>query len=535
MPAISPIALAIQHFIQEITDIPVDHPIDHVLEDALVVEHEIRSLLACDPQNVQLQDKFLGLFDVFSIAPAARRHRAREIDPGTTDLHKHYVFPLPQNKRKTTLTPSAVPNIEAFKRNWEIFTHRALFKMSTKDWQNVLAAGGSVLACIKRPNSNTSAQRLNEYYQSSVYESSDIDLFLWGLTPEQAEVKMKDIYRAVCEATAWKVTCVRKANTVSLHTKFPYRPIQIVLRLYQSPAEILAGFDIDAACCAYDGHRVWANPRFLTALVRQSNTIDLTRRSPSYEMRLVKYARRGFEIFLPTLRRDYIKQSTMSKLYSRDLSTFPNGLARLLVLEVAYFRPNFYRQLRFPFARRSLKKPVSNNNSRSGEDMVPSNDYDGNLWWAQIPYGPSWDADKIEALIAKKDAYLNSPYNPYNEDSENGSRHRHVFFAGTMAQCLGAFCNQCDNLVDDDGLMALEPRIYIRGPIKYVIAHRKVDETADKNRFITVNPGRQLATGSFQPVDEGEWTLEAYESLDGSANDGEDLEQREGYIDGLDE
>lgn len=35
--------------------------------------------------------------------------------------------------------------------------------------------------------------------------------------------------------------------------QYPYRAVQIVLRLYQSPAEVLAGFDVDAPCCAYDG------------------------------------------------------------------------------------------------------------------------------------------------------------------------------------------------------------------------------------------------------------------------------------------
>jgi len=38
-----------------------------------------------------------------------------------------------------------------------------------------------------------------------------------------------------------------------LSAQYPYRSVQIVLRLYHSPAEILAGFDIDAPCCAYDG------------------------------------------------------------------------------------------------------------------------------------------------------------------------------------------------------------------------------------------------------------------------------------------
>ena len=79
-----------------------------------------------------------------------------------------------------------------------------------------------------------------------------------------------------------------------------------MLRLYQSPAEILAGFDVDAPCCAYDGTRVWANPRAIVAMMRQCNTADVTRRSPSYEVRLSKYSSRGFEILVPGLKREEI-------------------------------------------------------------------------------------------------------------------------------------------------------------------------------------------------------------------------------------
>ena len=85
--------------------------------------------------------------------------------------------------------------------------------------------------------------------------------------------------------------------------QYPYRCIQIVLRLYRSPAEVLAGFDVDAPCCAYDGARVWASPRALVAMMRQCNTIDVTSRSPSYEVRLAKYATRNFEVYVPALRR----------------------------------------------------------------------------------------------------------------------------------------------------------------------------------------------------------------------------------------
>ena len=102
-------------------------------------------------------------------------------------------------------------------------------------------------------------------------------------------------------STAFHVTYSRV--TVSIHSQYPYRAIQIVLRLYQSPAEILAGFDVDAPCCIYDGTRVWANPRAIVAMMRQCNLVDITRRSPSYEVRLAKYASRGFEIYVPDLRR----------------------------------------------------------------------------------------------------------------------------------------------------------------------------------------------------------------------------------------
>ena len=85
----------------------------------------------------------------------------------------------------------------------------------------------------------------------------------------------------------------------------------------------------------------------------------------------------------------------------RDLPAFPNGLARLLVLEAAYFTPNFYRHLSFRGAPHHMQNSFCAAMARNANDL-PSNNYDGNLGWAQIPYGPTWDADKIEKLIAKK-------------------------------------------------------------------------------------------------------------------------------------
>jgi hypothetical protein len=58
--------------------------------------------------------------------------------------------------------------------------------------------------------------------------------------------------------------------------------------------------------CADSTPQVYASPRALAAYMTQINTVDLTRRSPSYENRLSKYARRGFEVYWPGLDRSRI-------------------------------------------------------------------------------------------------------------------------------------------------------------------------------------------------------------------------------------
>ena len=46
----------------------------------------------------------------------------------------------------------------------------------------------------------------------------------------------------------------------------------------------------------FNGKEAWVACRAHNAVTSQLNPVDLTRRSPSYEMRLAKYAKRGFEV-----------------------------------------------------------------------------------------------------------------------------------------------------------------------------------------------------------------------------------------------
>lgn len=174
-----------RHF-QDVSVLPPDRHVaslDEILEKALVADREIRRLFAVNPHARQLDDLYAGLIDIFNVPPLLRAIRARSVD--AANLYHQYIFPLDNSARKPDLTASTVPDIEAFMGNWEIFTHRVLCKMTPAHWTNVIAAGGSVLASLMAIPSGIPANDLNMSYLRQAWGMSDVDLFLYGLSPEQ--------------------------------------------------------------------------------------------------------------------------------------------------------------------------------------------------------------------------------------------------------------------------------------------------------------------------------------------------------------
>ncbi|KAH6890099.1 ankyrin repeat protein [Coprinopsis sp. MPI-PUGE-AT-0042] len=470
--------------------------LDDVLKPSIEDETELRRLWATDRTNTRLSDPYVGLVDVFAAPEDIRKARTRVV-ANDEDLTAKYVMPLDAEKRKAEGEPTMVADLDEFKKNWAIFTEGSLSQLL--DWNNVIAAGGSVLGCLAPLDEKhkVSKRAIRKHYHSAAYPTSDVDLFLWGLTPEEAERKIVKIYEAVRDSIPWDVTCIRTKHTVSIHSQYPYRAVQIVLRLYQSPAEVLAGFDVDAPCFAYDGTKVWGNPRAIVASMRQCNTIDITRRSPSYEVRLAKYAARGFEVFVPDLNREKIDPT----IYERSIFKM-EGLARLLVFEklrdgdARYSFLESRRQLRGrpnPLARyqrqkQGYKGDLKEQNAIGGLEM---NDYD--VASLHIPYGPGWDARRIQKLVYQTDLGMNSTFNPKNKDRR---LHRHPAFFGTMEECIEDCCEYCPEPIDDDErkLQTDEAEMYITGRIK----------------FLEDDPGRQSMTGSFKPIDVGEWSEQVY-------------------------
>lgn len=126
----------------------------------------------------------VGLVDVFAAPDAIRTTRARLVKD-KEDLNAHYVMPLNSDDRHDEGSPAMVADLEEFRKNWAIFTEGSLSQLL--DWNNVVASGGSVLASLTPLDEEHKEPKraVRKFYHADVYPTSDVDLFLWGLTPEQ--------------------------------------------------------------------------------------------------------------------------------------------------------------------------------------------------------------------------------------------------------------------------------------------------------------------------------------------------------------
>ncbi|KAI4186425.1 MAG: hypothetical protein L6R41_003503 [Letrouitia leprolyta] len=199
------------------------------------------------------------------------------------------------------------------------------------DWSHVFAAGGIVINTLLHCDPS-------QDNQGDVHEC-DIDLYLYDLTPEEANRKVQGIYRVwvinntidsangVNRNFSSEHIVIKNAKTISFIPTFPRRRIQIILKLVTSPLDILLNIDLDACALGFDGSRVLMLPRCARAIEAGYSvfTMDLIwghhlgNRRESQEIRIFKYADRGFGLrILPSYVRSLEKQGSKDKLPSEN-------------------------------------------------------------------------------------------------------------------------------------------------------------------------------------------------------------------------
>ena len=339
-----------------------------------------------------------------------------------------------------------------FITSWNSLTSNQFKNMN---WNNVFVAGGSILACLQK----------NQFDEIS-YRSTDIDMFIYGLSEDEANKKLEEIY-ILLQKNAKSTKLIRSQYAITIIGLFPFRHTQVVLRIYQSPAEILMGFDIDACAVGFDGRNVYALPRAKRAIIKQYNLVDLSRRSLTYETRLLKYSKRGFEVKVPDL--DLSKVS--ENLFFKKIGEV-DGLAKLLL----------YDNLQ---TRKYLKYQKKQQNNISGIPISNSSDYSV----ISLPWGNEWNS------LAKIENNINIRNDKASlQQLSNGN---HIFITDLSGAFEGrnefnCYCHVCQVLKRHDTIKS-DP---VSGPLKW----------------ITDNPGRQILTGSFHPVTDGNWWKDAYKS-----------------------
>jgi hypothetical protein len=156
----------------------------------------------------------------------------------------------------------------------------------------LFVAGGSVLAALLQSYSQGDSE--NTDMTANAFSASDIDLFLVdrlrrpaGEVREAALNKMALLeealraYQTRPKPTNQKthfsgygydylgLVVMRTSRTVSFVVGAPQRHIQVIMRIYASPAEVLLGFDLDCVACGFDGTRVHCLPRCRRAITNR--------------------------------------------------------------------------------------------------------------------------------------------------------------------------------------------------------------------------------------------------------------------------
>lgn len=149
------------------------------------------------------------------------------------------------------------PTFEAFQRAFSVLSDGALRGL---DWSNVFVAGGIVLSSLL----------FIEESDVKKYQNSDIDVYIYGLGPREANEKVKHIFDVwksnLPEHAKNRTLVVRNSRTLTFFSQYPIKRVQIVLKLVNNPKEVLLNFDLDVCSMGYDGSSLVLLPRAARAL-----------------------------------------------------------------------------------------------------------------------------------------------------------------------------------------------------------------------------------------------------------------------------
>ncbi|KAJ7176396.1 hypothetical protein C8R43DRAFT_872846 [Mycena crocata] len=206
------------------------------------------------------------------------------------------------------------PSTESFRQAFEQMSDGLLRNLN---WKNVIVAGGIMLGTL------VSVALPGDGDIPKLWASSDIDMYIHGLSAAEATCKINHVYdtfRSNLPAGTGTLA-VKNSKTITFYAQYPLRRIQLVLKLVRSPKDVLLNFDIDICAMGWDGTDVLMLPRaaglwkvsgcnvFTMALIHGHY---LSERRASQPTRVFKYAKKGYGLrILPSYVASLIPSATI--------------------------------------------------------------------------------------------------------------------------------------------------------------------------------------------------------------------------------
>jgi len=160
--------------------------------------------------------------------------------------------------------------------------------------EHLVIAGGSV----------------DKHIKNLVLGKSDIDFFIYGLSQEHGNILVKFVHKQlttnfIMKTYDSKIYINDNVTFFDIYVGSQKIKFQFINRLYESKDQIVHGFDVDSSCLLVDlliddlNKSIFMTERCAYSYVNNINTVNFDRMSPSYIYRLIKYANRGINIYLP--------------------------------------------------------------------------------------------------------------------------------------------------------------------------------------------------------------------------------------------
>jgi hypothetical protein len=262
--------------------------------------------------------------------------------------HPHLLFAADGHPPLATVdSVPAMVDRATFTARWRRFT---LGLLDGWDWSNTVAAGGAVVYC------------LDPHVTDAMDRPHDVDLFFHTHTgcaeTRQSVVKAwagrleRFVRRTV---GAGNYATLLTSRTMTLVFADPSLPrLQLALGLWSDAADVLTTADVDCCCVGFNGHDVFVTARGLVAWAFRVNTPsglqNATRGSPTYELRLWKYAsRHGFAVLdkehfadsaaVRNARAAILTRHSLPRVQRRRVATTIRGLYWLLLVDAGGFSP----------------------------------------------------------------------------------------------------------------------------------------------------------------------------------------------------